>query len=710
MSIDIFLRYKVKFIINLLICLVIHFTAIYSFAYSSVCIKPCVSGAYGKSCPGFTASPQSINSPVTICSSSPYCYILNYININQNSCNDETNSITLDIKTSINTTSYNSSTPLITVVINNGNTPMPISSLFVGSDIALDPIIRNVKLWVTNIGTTTLCLYTNTIYGPQPLLCKAAPPSFTPPPPTTLRQCSVSSKTCYDPDSSHSRSIFNFTGVAYQCLTETLDRTFYLNTPECMTSDGVNLSLVNIFVNFQNALRNSVAAAIVLYVIFFGIKILLGEVDMKLSSASTFVMKIVLVFYFSVGLGPISYVNGNENQNNGVVTWVLPLFKGVSMDLASIVFNAGSDKALCKFNASDYPKGYGYYAIWDSIDCRISHYFGLAAAWGRGDELKKYTPVVKPSNVTAFPQLNNSGSHTPNLFNSSDVFLWPRIISGLMNGGFIMLVIFSLVSVLLFTSILIGFISSILICTVTLYLMVYLSPIFVPMALFKQTKGYFDGWLRIVISMALQPMVIIGFLAFMLLVFDSFIYNGCSFLVKTYTIPSYSGLVNREFDFFQLGYLGSDATCKASPAYSFYKYYSGKGWIVISLLLFEFVAITNPVSDFHSAMFLLFFITIIFYFFSQIVVDLASDITSGPSLKSVSISAASLANTVVNSTIYIAKAIATKGESVKQDIQNKVKNQANKLGFTKKNRDAVRGISDKLSGKSSGDSGGNSNE
>lgn len=694
--IEFFRKYKIEAILHLLLYIVLCASPGISFASGNICVLPCVSSAYGKSCSGFTADTQAINSPIAICSNSPYCYILNYINIKPTSCNDDSNSITLDVKTSINTTSYNASTPVITVTINHGSPPVSVSSLFTGSDIALDPIIGRSQIWVSNIGSSKICLYTNTVYGPQPLVCKAAPTSFVPPPPTvsTSRKCSVASKTCYDPDFNHSRSIFNFSGVAYQCLTETLDRTFYLNTPACTTTDGVNTSLVNIFVNFQNALRNSVAAALTLYVIFFGIKILLGEIEMKLSSAATFIMKIILVFYFSVGLGPVTYVNGNATQSNGVVTWILPLFKEVGMDLATIVLNAGSEKELCKFHSSDYPEGYGYYSTWDSLDCRIAYYFGLGAAWGRGDELRRYTPVIKPSNVTAFPQLNSSNGNTPSIFNESNAFLFFRIISGLINGGFIMLMFFSLISVLIFASILIGMVSSVLVCTVTLYIMVYISPIFVPMVLFQNTKGYFSAWVRILFSMALQPMVLLGFVAFVMIIFDSFLYNGCSFLVKTYSIPSHSGLVTREFDFFQLGYIGSDNTCKQSPAYSLYKYYSGKGWIVIALVFFEFSAITNPVADFQSSIFLLFFISVIFYFAAQIIVDLASELTSGPNVKAVSIGAGSFMNVVLNGAITIARAVATKGQSLKDDAKKMLKDQGKKMGLTKKE---MRSIGKKIS-------------
>lgn len=663
-----------KAILYLLILLSFKIVNAYA-SFPVICTQACsMPASYGKSCANISLPTIPAQG---VCAGSPYCYILNYINITPSTCTDEKNNITLDVKKSNIVTTYNSNnqSQFIRSVINNGQR-VNVATAFAGSDIAIDPVMSGVEIWVDSPpnNNNIICLYTSTAYGPQALVCKSAPPSYRPIPNSVLTQCTNASSSCYDADSNHSRSIFNFSGVAYQCLTETLERTFYLNTPSCPNDYGVNQNIVNIFVNFQNKMRNTVSAAIVLYVIFFAIKILLGEIRPKLSTAAMFIMKIILVFYFSVGLGPMNYINGNPSQNNGVVTWILPLFKSASMNLASIVFNAGNTKELCLFNASSYSSGRGYYSIWDSIDCRIAHYFGLGGVWNVSPKLDQYPYTTKiPPNVTPLGRLpDNKSRHTPSVFSNADVFLFFALISGLINGGFIILVLFSSVSFLIFVSILLGTISSILVCIVTFYAIVYLSPIFVPMSLFNHTKGYFDAWVRILISLTLQPLVLLGFLSFMLLIMDSFIFNGCSFITNTYTIPSYSGMMTREFDFFRLGYTGDSSVCKASPGFAFYKYYTGKGWFSISLLLFSFSALLKPV-ELQSAMFLLFFISIILYYFSTIVVDLASELTSGPNVKSVSISAGAFANFVVNVTVFIAKAIATKGQSVKDEIKKKAK-------------------------------------
>ncbi|CAN7976171.1 unnamed protein product, partial [Ixodes persulcatus] len=73
-----------------------------------------------------------------------------------------------------------------------------------------------------------------------------------------------------------------------------------------------------------------------------------------------------------------------------------------------------------------------------------------------------------------------------------------------------------LVFSVIFLSILLYFITHYLVCMITIYVMTYISPIFIPMALFTRTKAYFDGWLKVCISCALQPAVIAGFIALLI--------------------------------------------------------------------------------------------------------------------------------------------------------------------------------------------------
>ena len=65
---------------------------------------------------------------------------------------------------------------------------------------------------------------------------------------------------------------------------------------------------------------------------------------------------------------------------------------------------------------------------------------------------------------------------------------------------------------------------------IALGILTYLAPIFVPMALFEYTKRYFEGWLKLMISYALQPMVVAAFIAMMLTIFDQTMYGNCTFV------------------------------------------------------------------------------------------------------------------------------------------------------------------------------------
>jgi type IV secretory pathway VirB6-like protein len=55
----------------------------------------------------------------------------------------------------------------------------------------------------------------------------------------------------------------------------------------------------------------------------------------------------------------------------------------------------------------------------------------------------------------------------------------------------------------------------------------YFAPIFVPMSLFGVTKGFFDGWLKLLFAFALQPVVLIAFVVLMMTSFDQLIFTDC---------------------------------------------------------------------------------------------------------------------------------------------------------------------------------------
>lgn len=636
--------------------------------------------SFGTSC---TLVPTVVNATDTLnTNTTALGYLKNYIQAPtapSTVCTDNNSaSITFNLKTT-----YDNSTPTLPITLANGYSST-IAQTFAGSDIATDSVMQNINLVVQGYNDNTLCLFMQTTFGNTPVFCKAVSYVQTPED-LASQQCSVAATSCTSSAAVYSMSPFNFTGKAYQCLTETLNKVFYLNTAACTSTDGVNLSLLNPFVNFQNSLRNAVGAALILYVMFFGIRILLGQVEMKHSSFVGFVMKMILVLYFAVGLGPISYTQGNENQQNGMVTWGLPFLSGMIGDFSSIVFNASGAKGLCNFDPSKYPNGYDYYAIWDAIDCRLGYYLGTKMLSGLSNEVSKYPKVAtyNPDGATVI-SFNDKTSKGPPVLSNGSKFAGFIMMQGFLFAGNIIAFIATLIFFFVFISIILSFFSSILVCVLTLYVMLYIAPIFVPMALFNRTKGYFDSWLKMTISVALQPAILVGFLTLMTSIYDTAIYNNCSFVQETYAVPSLDGSSTYNMNIYRVATpVASPDSCTSSPGVQMMRYFMGDGWGETQLLIMSLHNLQDT-GNLLVQMLLLVTISFIFYFFAQSVQDFAGELSGGPSMKSVSLGVDALlkgALAVGKAIKFAAETYATKGQNIKQKVQEKMAKKANELGI-----------------------------
>lgn len=61
---------------------------------------------------------------------------------------------------------------------------------------------------------------------------------------------------------------------------------------------------------------------------------------------------------------------------------------------------------------------------------------------------------------------------------------------------------------------------------VAMAVMVCVSPLFVPMVLFRTTRGYFEKWLRLLIGFFLQPIILFAFLAMFLQALEITVFSG----------------------------------------------------------------------------------------------------------------------------------------------------------------------------------------
>ncbi|MFO0388980.1 MAG: type IV secretion system protein [Alphaproteobacteria bacterium] len=64
-------------------------------------------------------------------------------------------------------------------------------------------------------------------------------------------------------------------------------------------------------------------------------------------------------------------------------------------------------------------------------------------------------------------------------------------------------------------------------------LMVCVSPLFIPLILFRATFGYFEKWLRITMGFMLQPVFLFTYLAMMMAAYDVVVYTGTNSLYRS---------------------------------------------------------------------------------------------------------------------------------------------------------------------------------
>jgi hypothetical protein len=232
------------------------------------------------------------------------------------------------------------------------------------------------KFYLLPIGTLKamkngdkICAYFDTSLGYQPIGCKYIPDCDL----FTLKPSCYVAQSCSDNAYNESKSFIPISGAIIQCIKESIDRLF-IDVEACGDSTDYK---VNYFPDFQVTMRKAVRAALMLYLILFGMKIALGR-DMP-SKGEFFKMgaRYILVLYFSVGIS-IGY--GENNQpiyDDGVTTYMLPLFANGSSSLANMVYSAGGAEGLCVYDESLYSSEYTYLSMWDSIDCRILYYLGF---------------------------------------------------------------------------------------------------------------------------------------------------------------------------------------------------------------------------------------------------------------------------------------------------------------------------------------------
>lgn len=224
-------------------------------------------------------------------------------------------------------------------------------------------------------------------------------------------------------------------------------------------------------------LNGYILALIVLAVTIFGARILTGMVEKPGPESFGLLLKIAGVLLFT----------------NAMVEFVPYIFDAME-EFAGYTasYLSGAENGFAVGCGADLDV-----TVWQRIDCLVGGMFGgnFSAMAANG----------QPGHQGVLPALM-----------SSIVFV------GLLGFAVFLLIIAILVPLLL---LLLRCVFVYLSAYAFLALLMVISPLIIPLILFKNTAAYFDKWLKQVIAQIVQPAIVIGYLAFVFAVIDSMLFK-----------------------------------------------------------------------------------------------------------------------------------------------------------------------------------------
>ncbi|WP_202149770.1 TrbL/VirB6 family protein [Candidatus Sarmatiella mevalonica] len=458
------------------------------------------------------------------------------------------------------------------------NTTKELSKISAHPKLGGDPVLGKIKLSVKQI-RNNMCLTMPTVIGDRPLVCKATPRPIQETP--EIPQNNKIAHVCYT--SNDSQSLFSFSGNAVSCVQQTIGSLF---------QGDANIVLQRLagFHTFQESMRGTVLVIVALYIILYGIRIM-NSGQMHSRTFWELILKTVFVLYFSGAL-----YSFNENKRaNPIADLFLPLLQSSMMGFIQIIEGALDTNGMCVFNKDKYAENKKHYAIWDRIDCRIAMYLGSVESYNINVDSKliptmTHTEVGKDTGFKPF-KLPHADASLFKLVNTLPYLIGQffgvneresdfRGASGLFSYAehIILFAFFSpliVVFIIVLMHIVTRALTHYMVCSVTIFALAYLAPIFIPTILFSETKRYFDGWLRVLISCTLQPMVVIGLVVILFSIYDQILFGTCLF-----QRVDYRNNIGRNISLFELRVPEINADqCTSSLGYTALKVYvTGNGW------------------------------------------------------------------------------------------------------------------------------------
>lgn len=277
----------------------------------------------------------------------------------------------------------------------------------------------------------------------------------------------------------YSRSVFPVTSVIVGCVVGSLKN--LLEPPKECLQVNTNIGFLKVA---QSKLKSTVMAALILALILFSIKAVLGGVQ-NTSDLYMTAIKFALVIYFTQG---------------SAMSEAYDYLTKLSIGLSDIVLQAGGGNGICDFKSGDYEKGFEYLMPWDRLDCRVMFYLGSQLTGGTG------TGVVLSVLLSA-----------------------GLLIAAVLINAKVIICLVALFAVLMLVLTVIWTVYVFLLSLIALTVLTIISPLMIPMCLFQATKGFFDGWIRQLMTYSLYPVILFAFLSLMFTVFDQIYFGNLEF-------------------------------------------------------------------------------------------------------------------------------------------------------------------------------------
>lgn len=308
-------------------------------------------------------------------------------------------------------------------------------------------------------------------------------------------------------------SMRNFSAPIVQCLKETLENLFFNRaghskcrsaheddaidiTGSCPSGfsyeKGEDVYHESFFETLQRTLNLSIRVALSLVIMFYGMKILAAVGEIKKKDLVILIVKIALVMYFATGSGwKDSFFDGIYKTSDFLSTMVFKIQMPEEEDKRDgcqfgkvYTSLALGDSNIAEQSNVSYPEGKEYLAIWDTLDCKLARYMGFG-------------PEASAANIA---KLMVAG--------------W--LIGSI--GTYFVACLFFIAFLLI--SVTIRAVHIFLASTIAIILLIFISPITITCILTSKTKGIFDGWLKQMLSFALQPMILFVYLAIFVSILD----------------------------------------------------------------------------------------------------------------------------------------------------------------------------------------------